>query len=154
MVGAVRSRPKSIVLCYFLEDRGARNAFDFDCLSRFGHVFRFPKMREYAQGKRADCSWMFVWGLLCELLRERESHCFAVLAGYSYVPSSAERVYWDGLELSGKLKKKGYRPYSDKRSDLLRRLALRQSTSRETAEREKLRKFFHIQDMPEGSGGE
>lgn len=97
---------------------------------------------------------MFVWGLLCELLRERESHCFARLAGYSYVPSSAERVYWDGLELSGKLKKKGYRPYTDKRSDLLRRLALRQSTGREQAEREKLKKFFHIQEMPENSGGE
>lgn len=111
-------------------------------------------MREYTQGKRPDCSWMFVWGLLCELLRERESHCFACLAGYSYVPSDAERAYWDGLELSGKLKKKGYRPYADKRSDLLRRMALRQSTSREQAEREKLKKFFHIQDMPENSGGE
>lgn len=154
MVGAVRSRPKSIVLCYFLEDREARNAFDFDCLSRFGRVFRFPKMREYAQGKRSDCSWTFVWGLLCELLKERDSHCFAILAGYSYVPTGAERVYWDGLELSGKLKKKGYRPYADKRSDLLRRMALSQSTGRENAEREKLKKFFNIQDMPESSGGE
>lgn len=97
---------------------------------------------------------MFVWGLLCELLKERDSHCFANLAGYSYIPAGAERAYWDDLEISGKLKKKGYRPYSDKRSDLLRRMALSQSTGRENAEREKLKKFFNIQDMPENSGGE
>lgn len=59
------------------------------------------------------------WGLTREILRDRTSNSFAALAGWYYIPTGAEIALWDQMELEGRLKRKGYRPWADSRSDFL-----------------------------------
>lgn len=82
------------------------------------------------------------WGLTREILRDRTSNSFAALAGWSYIPTGAEIALWDQMELEGRLKRKGYRPWADSRSDFL------ESPNPETGEqrRERLKRRDRLKD--------
>lgn len=57
------------------------------------------------------------WRLTREILRDHTSNSFAALAGWSYTPTGAEIALWDQMELEGRLKRKGYRPWTDHRTN-------------------------------------
>lgn len=59
------------------------------------------------------------WRLTREILRDHTSNSFAALAGWSYTPTGAEIALWDQMELEGRLKRKGYRPWTDHRTNWL-----------------------------------
>ena len=82
-----------------------------------------------------------------ELLRDHSSHLYASLAGWAYIPSGAEIAKWDQLELEGRLKRKGWRPWLEPKTDMARASTrhARPRSEREQA-RELLRDRFHIKD--------
>lgn len=88
------------------------------------------------------------WRFTREILRNHTSSSYAALAGWSYIPTGAEIALWDQMELEGRLKHKGYRPWTDARNNLF--ALSRQETSQQHAERlarrKRLQDTFHISD--------
>ena len=87
------------------------------------------------------------WALTREILRDHTSNSFAVLAGWSYTPTGAEIALWDQMELEGRLKRKGYRPWADRRTDPFRRPATETHADYEArmARRKRLNDHYHIE---------
>lgn len=81
-----------------------------------------------------------------EILHDHTSHSYAALAGWSYIPTGAEIAQWDQYELEGRLKRKGWRPWTDKTADPFRTESLKADTSQKEREkqRERIRARFHI----------
>ena len=95
----------------------------------------------WTRGAEPNLDWGTAWELTREILRDRESHSFAALAGWAYIPSGAERAAWD-LMSRGK-----YRPWTDRAQDIIRpphQITLLSKRQRE--DREKLKRIFHIED--------
>lgn len=97
---------------------------------------------------RASMSLGRAWMLTREILKDHTSNSFASLAGWAYVPTGAEIALWDMMELEGRLKRKGYRPWADPRNDFLREPNLETSSQRRERleRRSRLKKRFHIDD--------
>lgn len=67
---------------------------------------------------RGNIPYWRLWPLVRELLREHDSHSYAALAGWSYVPSEVERAVWTLIP-----KKDGYEryePWTDPKNDIMR----------------------------------
>ena len=87
------------------------------------------------------------WALTREILRDHTSNSFAALAGWSYTPTGAEIALWDQMELEGRLKRKGYRPWADRRTDMFRRANTETHADYEArmARRKRLNDHYHIE---------
>ncbi|PJM72332.1 hypothetical protein CS006_10365 [Bifidobacterium primatium] len=90
--------------------------------------------------------YQLAWELTRELLRDHTSASYAALAGWAYTPTGAETAMWDRLELEGLLKKRGYRPWKDRRNDTLRAHRLEDPRKRRErlARRQRLKDRYHI----------
>ncbi|AKV55077.1 hypothetical protein BACT_0488 [Bifidobacterium actinocoloniiforme DSM 22766] len=77
-----------------------------------------------------------------EILRDHTSSSYAALSGWSYIPTGAEIALWDQMELEGRLKRKGYRPWTDQRADPFRLDHMEGTRQR----RERLERRKHLQD--------
>lgn len=83
-----------------------------------------------------------------EILKSHRSHSWAALSGWSYIPTDAEIALWDRFEFEGRLTRKGWRPWEDKRFDPFSPSHMETETERRErlARREQLKRRFHITD--------
>lgn len=85
------------------------------------------------------------WELTHEILRDHTSHSYAALAGWSWIPTGTEIAMWDRMELEGRVKHKGWRPWAAIPDPLA---AAKQETGEERAarleRRDRLNRRFHI----------
>lgn len=58
--------------------------------------------------------------IVAEILKNRQSHSYAALAGWHYIPTGAEIAMWDGLEADGRLAHPRWRPWASRTQDILR----------------------------------
>lgn len=91
-------------------------------------------------------SFGLAWNLTREILRDHTSSSYAALAHYSYIPSGAEISLWDQFELEGRLKRRGWRPWTDSRTNQFGETKQETDSERQArlTRRHRLNQVFHI----------
>ncbi|MEE8739047.1 MAG: hypothetical protein SOI66_09110 [Bifidobacterium sp.] len=145
----IRPRPKSIHLLILLQTH--RGALDHDWLKNYQRTYRPIRLEQWLDAPRnrkpaARTTYGDAWQLTREILRDHTSASYAALADWSYTPTGAEISLWDQFELEGRLKRRGWRPWTDRRTDQFRRT--KQETDSEhqarMQRRRHLNEVFHI----------
>lgn len=97
---------------------------------------------------RANVGFGRAWRMTREILRERTSHSYAALAGWTYIPTGAEAALWDRFDLEKRLQRKGWRPWADKSRDPFREERMETAARRgeRMRRRRRLRERYHITD--------
>ena len=99
-------------------------------------------MEQWSRGEHPTVDWGCAWAMTRVILTDRGSYSFAALSGWTYAPSGTEQALWDIN--AGRAK---YRPWTDRVHDPLRpphQVSMLSESQR--ADREKLKRFFHIED--------
>jgi hypothetical protein len=142
-------RPKSVHLILLLQTH--RGALDHDWLKNYQRTYRPIHLEQWLDAPltskpTANIDYGTAWQLTRELLRDHTSSSYAALANWSYTPTGAEISLWDWFELEGRLKRRGWRPWTDPRTDQFRQA--RQETDQERKarmeRRHHLNEVFHI----------
>ena len=146
MGGTVRHRPKSILLAEAWLNHRAALLADFH--RAYGFMPRLTDFAMFVRGEHGNIAYFHCWRLMAELLRDRTSRLYSSLAGWTYSPTGAEIAQWDRLELEGRLKRKGWRPWLDERHAATRRRAMSRRTQADRqASRQRLRDRFNFTDQ-------
>ncbi|KFI92433.1 hypothetical protein BISA_0833 [Bifidobacterium saguini DSM 23967] len=97
---------------------------------------------------KANISLGKAWRLTREILKDHRSHSYAALAGWSYIPSDGEIALWDRMELEGRLKRRGWRPWADRHNDPFApvHVETRETRERRLERRSRLKQRYHITD--------
>ncbi|MDK6350059.1 hypothetical protein [Bifidobacterium scardovii] len=147
----IRTGPKSAYLIVLWQNH--REALESDWLNRYHTIWRPIRLDAWLDAPnghkpRASLSLGKAWKLTRQILRDHTSDSYAALAGWSYTPTGEELAMWDRLELEGRLKRRGWRPWTDKRADQFG--ATRQQSPAERAQRmrrrHRLNQRFHISE--------
>lgn len=140
-----------MVLCALW--RNHREALDADWLRTYSTMYRpvsFERWLDAPKGAkpRANVGFGRAWALTREILKDHTSHSYAALAGFAYIPTGEETAMWDRYELEGRLKRKGWRPWTDRRADPFRSARMESTGEHEQRmeRRSRLRQRFHITD--------
>ena len=133
-------------------DQQHHSALTADWLTRYRRVWKpchLDVWLDAPTGRKpsGNLDYESAWALTREILRDHTSNSFAALAGWSYTPTGAEIALWDQMELEGRLKRKGYRPWADRRTDMFRRPATETHADYEArmARRKRLNDHYHIE---------
>lgn len=143
-------RPKIVYLLILHQQH--HSALTADWLTRYRRVWKpchLDVWLDAPTGRKpsGNLDYESAWALTREILRDHTSNSFAALAGWSYTPTGAEIALWDQMELEGRLKRKGYRPWADRRTDMFRRPATETHADYEArmARRKRLNDHYHIE---------
>jgi hypothetical protein len=143
-------RPKIVYLLILHQQH--HSALTADWLTRYRRVWKPCHLNAWLDaptGRKpsGNLDYESAWALTREILRDHTSNSFAALAGWSYTPTGAEIALWDQMELEGRLKRKGYRPWADRRTDPFRRPATETHADYEArmARRKRLNDHYHIE---------
>jgi hypothetical protein len=145
----VGARPKSVHLLILLQNH--QGALDHDWLKNYQRTYRPIHIDQWLDAPRnhkpkSSMAYGKAWQLTREILREHTSASYSALANWSYTPTAAEISLWDQFELEGRLKRKGWRPWTDPRTDQFHQT--KQETDREhkarMERRQHLNEVFHI----------
>jgi hypothetical protein len=118
MGGPVRHRPKSALLASLWAEH--RAAILYDLKSRLNIEWHPLDWTTWAkdQQARSNIGYWAMWQYAAEILRDKSSHSYAALAGWSYVPSPTERAIW--TLMPKREGKEDYLPWTDPKQDILR----------------------------------
>lgn len=65
-----------------------------DWFATYGTGFYSYTLQDWRQGKHSSMSWLLMWQMVREILKNHRSHSYAALAGYSYIPTDADIILW------------------------------------------------------------
>ena len=134
----IRTGPKSACLAQLWNRHRAELAYDW--IRAYGRIYRPVRFDEWLEGQRPRTDWGLAWELTREILKDRTSHSWAALNGMTYAPGDAEQAAW--LQVPPRK-----RPWSDHVNDPLRPPARTHGlTRRQREDRERLKRYFHIED--------
>lgn len=116
----IRTRPKSAYLIDLWHNH--REALDADWASRYHTTWQPISLTEWLDAPpenkpKANIGIGKAWKLTRQILKDHASDSYMALAGWSYKPTGAEIAMWDRFELEGRLKRRGWRPWTDRRAD-------------------------------------
>lgn len=141
-----RVRPKSIILAAAWFEH--REALEYDWMTHFHAAVPLLDWDTFSQARKRNkfahtgFSWLRVWQLTRQLLRDHMSHIYMSFNNWSYTPTPLEEYLWTAKMLSSNTHGSRWRPWHKTKHDPLEY----EPKSREEAQadRAKLMSVFHI----------